>query len=105
VGAEGANVVAPSRRVARDRRRRAKRLAALVACALFAALYVGPVRSYLEAREQAAVLRHEVRSLERDTAALRARVRALRSDAAAEALARENGYIYPGETPYVVHLP
>jgi cell division protein FtsB len=92
----------PSRRLARDRRRRARRFALAVAGLLVLALYVGPVRSYLGARDRAARARVEVVQLQRQHADLERRFRALTSQAATEALARDAGYIYPGETPYRV---
>jgi cell division protein FtsB len=90
----------PSRRLARDRRRRARRFAFAVAGLLVVALYVGPVRSYLGARDRAAAARADLQRLEQQHAALERRLRALSSDAATVALAREDGYIFPGETPF-----
>ena len=89
----------------RDRRRRAKRFAAAVAVVLFVGLYVGPVRSYLGAKRDARAARVEVQRLRSEQVALRERLRVARSDAAIIALAREQGFIFPGETPYLVHLP
>jgi cell division protein FtsB len=89
----------------RDRRRRAKRFAAAVAVLLFVGLYVGPVRSYLAAKRDARQVRVEVQGLRAEQARLKERLRVARSDAAVIALAREQGFIFPGETPYLVHLP
>jgi cell division protein FtsB len=95
---------APSRRVARDRRRRAKRFAALVAGLLVLALYVGPVRSYLSAKQATREARADVQRLRAQHRGLTRRLKTARSDAAVIAEARQIGFIYPGETPYVVHL-
>src|SRR5262249_45039447 len=93
---------APSRRQARDRRRRARRFAFAAAAVLVLALYVGPVRSYLGARDRAAAARSDVVRLQREHAALARHLHTLGSDAATVALARDSGYIFPGETPYRV---
>jgi len=76
----------------------------VVALGLVVALYVGPVRSLLHAREEAATLRTEVHQLDAHGRGLRAELKALETDTAMIALARQNGYIFPGETPFVAHL-
>jgi cell division protein FtsB len=101
--AKGALVPAPpSRRAARERRRRAKRLAVLVAAVLVAVLYIGPVRSYLDARAAETQARSDVARLRAQQARLQATLHSLHSNAAVIALARESGWIFPGETPYVI---
>jgi cell division protein FtsB len=92
----------PSRRAVRERRRRAKRLVVLVAALLVAVLYVGPVRSYLDAKAAETQARSDVARLRADQARLQATLRSLHSKAAVIALARESGWIFPGETPYVI---
>jgi cell division protein FtsB len=67
-------------------------------------LYVGPARSYLDARARTAQDRQQLSKLEQEQVTLRARLEALRSPGAVEALARANGYVYPGETPLSAHV-
>jgi cell division protein FtsB len=93
-------MAAPTRRQARNRRRRAKRLAAVVAALLVVALYEGPVSSLLQARDDTSRLRADVAHLQERHADLQRQLRTLRSDAAVVALARDDGFIFPGETPY-----
>jgi cell division protein FtsB len=95
-------MAAPTRRQARDRRRRAKRLAACFAVVLVVALYEGPVSSLLQARDDTSQLRADVAHLQQRHADLQQQLRTLRSDAAIVALARCDGFIFPGETPYHV---
>ena len=71
---------------------------------LAAYLYIGPARSYLDARSRTAQDRQELAHLTRQQTALRARLQALKSPGALVALARENGYVYPGETPLSAHF-
>src|ERR1700712_2360307 len=93
-------MAAPTRRQARDRRRRAKRLAATAAVVLVVALYEGPVSSLLHARDDTSQLRADVSTLQQRHGDLQQQLRTLRSDAAIVALARDDGFISPGETPY-----
>jgi cell division protein FtsB len=81
------------------RKRRGRRLSALLLVVLAAYLYVGPARSYLDARARTAQDRQELAQLTRAQTDLRARLRALKSPGAIVALARADGYVYPGETP------
>jgi cell division protein FtsB len=67
-------------------------------------LYAGPVRSYLDARARTAQDRQQLAQLEQQQVGLRARLQALRSPGAIEALARADGYVYPGETPLSAHV-
>ena len=71
---------------------------------LAAYLYIGPARSYLDARARTAQDRQELAQLTRQQVALRARLQALKSPGALVALARANGYVYPGETPLSAHF-
>ena len=93
-------MAAPTRRQARDRRRRAKRFAACVALLLVVALYEGPVSSLLHARSDTRQLRADVAQLEQRRAALQHRLQLLRNDDTIVALARADGFIFPGETRY-----
>lgn len=81
---------------------RVARVALLVVLVGLVFLYLGPARSYLAARGQAAQKRSEVVSLEREHARLVAQVRALRRPDALELEARRLGYVRPGERPYIV---
>ena len=63
-------MAAPTRRQARDRRRRAKRLAATAAVVLVVALYEGPVSSLLHARDDTSQLRADVSTLQQRHGAL-----------------------------------
>jgi cell division protein FtsB len=86
------------------RRRRTRRLSAVLLVILAAYLYIGPARSYLDARARTVQDRQQLAVLSRDQVVLRARLRALRSPGAIEALARADGYVYPGETPLSAHF-
>jgi cell division protein FtsB len=86
------------------RKRRARRLSAVLLVLLAAYLYIGPARSYLDARDRTAQDRQHVTRLLAQQVALRARLQALKSPGAVEALARADGYVYPGETPFSAHV-
>jgi cell division protein FtsB len=86
------------------RKRRTRRLSAVLLVLLAGYLYIGPARSYLDARARTAQDRQHVTRLEGQQLALRARLDALKSPAAFEALARADGYVYPGETPFSAHV-
>ena len=86
------------------RRRRARRLSAVLLVLLAGYLYVGPARSYLDARARTAQDRGQLSHLEQQQVGLRAHLAALRSPGAIEALARADGYVYPGETPLSAHV-
>jgi len=85
---------------------RAGRVALLLVLLMMVGLYVGPARSYVAARQEAAARSGEVRDLRRENARLRARRAALRQPQAVEREARRLGMVRPGEKPYVIeHLP
>jgi cell division protein FtsB len=86
------------------RKRRARRLSAVLLVLLAGYLYVGPARSYLDARARTAQDRQQLSQLMQQQADLRSRLQALRSPGAIEALARADGYVYPGETPLSAHV-
>jgi cell division protein FtsB len=86
------------------RKRRARRLSAVLLVLLAGYLYIGPARSYLDARARTAQDRQQLTRLTKQQAELRARLAALRSPGAIEALARADGYVYPGETPLSAHV-
>ena len=82
------------------RRQRSRRLCAVLLVLLAGYLYAGPVRSYLDARSHTAKNRQEFAGLSHEHAQLTAQLRALRTPAKLTAVARGDGYIVPGETPY-----
>jgi cell division protein FtsB len=86
------------------RKRRARRLSAVLLVLLAGYLYIGPARSYLDARARTAQDRQQLSQLMQQQADLRSRLQALRSPGAIEALARADGYVYPGETPLSAHV-
>jgi cell division protein FtsB len=86
------------------RKRRTRRLSTVLLVLLAAYLYIGPARSYLDARARTAQDRAQVAQLLRQQASLHARLLALKSPGAVEALARADGYVYPGETPFSAHV-
>ena len=88
----------------RDQRRpfSKRRLAAVAVLLLMAALYVSPVQKYLrtgarlhDSRAQLAALQHRHDQLVRDS-------QALGTTQQIELLARECGWVFPGEVPLVI---
>lgn len=65
-------------------------------------LYVGPARSYVAARQEAAARAAEVAELRAEHRRLREQRAELRSDAALEREARELGMVRQGERSFVV---
>jgi len=96
---------AAPRRVILERRRRLRRTLLVAGLGLTVLLYIGPVRSYFAASRAEAGASRQLQLLERRHSRLEHQLATLRSNAAMEALARQEGYIKPGETPYVVHVP
>jgi hypothetical protein len=93
-----------SRRSIRDQSRPLpkRRLAAVAVLVLMAVLYVSPVQKYLragarldESRAQLAALQHRHDQLVRDSQALDTKARIV-------LLARECGWVYPGDVPLVI---
>ncbi len=79
-----------------------RRLAAVAVLMLMAALYVSPVQKYLragarldESRAQLAALQHRHDQLVRDSQSLDTTARIV-------LLARECGWVYPGDVPLVI---
>jgi cell division protein FtsB len=87
------------------RRKRSRRLCAVLVVLLAGYLYAGPVRSYLDARERTTQDRQQLLRLTRQQSALKVRLAALSSPGAVEALARADGYVMPGETPFSAQFP
>lgn len=81
---------------------RVARTALLIVLLVLIWLYVGPARSYVAAREEAAQRSAEVQELRREHRELRARRAELRSEVALEREARELGMVRPGERSFVV---
>jgi cell division protein FtsB len=82
------------------RRRRSKRLCAVLLVLLAGYLYAGPVRSYLDASSHTRSDRQTLAGLQRTNADLNATLRSLSTPAKLAEVARGAGYIVPGETPY-----
>jgi cell division protein FtsB len=82
------------------RRRRSKRLCAVLLVLLAGYLYAGPVRSYLDASARTTSDRRQLAQLRQTNANLNATLRSLSTPAKLAEVARGDGYIVPGETPY-----
>ncbi len=81
---------------------RVSRVALLLVLVGLAALYVGPARSYIDTRGEAAQRSAHVAELKRENAALKARKRALETPSELELEARRLGMVRPGERAYVL---
>ena len=81
---------------------RARRLGAVALLLLLIVLCVGPVRSYLRARAATQQLRTDVAQLERQHAKLQAELKSASQTTALIAQARKEGYIRPGEKPFLL---
>jgi hypothetical protein len=79
--------------------RRAVSIAVLV---LMGALYVGPVQKYLDERARLHDERAEVAALKREHDRLEATASGLLTKSRIVLLARECGWIFPGEKPLVI---
>ena len=79
-----------------------RRVAALVVLVVVAALYVAPVQKYLRVHRDLARQRAELTQMQRRNSDLERAGQALETDARIIVLARECGWIFPGETPLVV---
>ncbi|KAA2255658.1 septum formation initiator family protein [Solihabitans fulvus] len=80
-------------------------LLALVVCALALSIAV-PLRTYLAQRAEMRDVNHQQEQLRADVQRLQDRQQQLGDPAQLEAEARRRlGYVRPGETPYIVHLP
>ena len=95
--------VPPSKRPSQHavRRRRGRALVIAIAAVLTLYGYAGPVQGWLDARDRVARTRADVRELRSEALELDRRLQAAREQPALEALARADGWIYPGETPYL----
>lgn len=84
--------------------RRAAVLAILV-CAMALSVSV-PLQTYLSQRQELSMRQHQQEQLREEVQALEQRKARLSDPQHVEAEARRRlGYVRPGETPYVVHLP
>ncbi|MDX6620436.1 MAG: hypothetical protein QOK36_2822 [Gaiellales bacterium] len=103
-GADGEAVRMPPRPRPRRRARlhRARRLGAGALLLLLVVLCIGPVRSYLHARNATRELRANVAQLDREHARLQAAYRSASRTTAMIAQARAQGYILPGEKPFAL---
>ncbi|GAB2758438.1 hypothetical protein GCM10027174_38420 [Salinifilum aidingensis] len=78
---------------------------ALVVCAMALSVAV-PLRTYWSQRAELAAQQERRAQLEREVQSLQQRKEELSDPAHVEAEARERlGYVRPGETPYMVHVP
>lgn len=81
-------------------------LGLLAVIALGAGMLVGPLQSYLDARERVEVLELQDQVLSEEVTRLRQRVQDLDDPEHIELLAREQqGFIWPGEVPYRIVPP
>lgn len=92
----------PARRRPGIRLDRVSRAALLLVLLGLAFLYIGPARSYVEARGESAKRQEEVRELREENDRLRARRRQLEDPRALELEARRLGMVRPGERSYVI---
>lgn len=81
---------------------RVSRVGLLFVLAIILALYVGPARSYISTRHEAAQKRAMVQKLREENVRLKQRARSLRDPAALERDARRLGMVRPGDRAYVV---
>jgi cell division protein FtsB len=81
---------------------RVSRVGLLIVLVAILGLYVGPARSYLATRSQAAEKRAVVQKLQRENVRLKNRAKALRDPAALEREARRLGMVRPGELAFLV---
>jgi type II secretory pathway pseudopilin PulG len=79
-----------------------RRLAAVAVLLLMAALYVSPVQKYLRAGARLDRSRAQLAALQRHHDQLQRESQALQTTPQIVLLARECGWIYPGETPLVI---
>ncbi|MDX6546460.1 MAG: hypothetical protein QOG33_10 [Gaiellales bacterium] len=79
-----------------------RRLAAVAVLLLMAALYVSPVQKYLGAGVRLDRSRAQLATLQRQHDQLQRQSQALQTTPEIVLLARECGWIYPGETPLVI---
>jgi len=91
-------------RVAPDARRTVpvRRLVMLVVLAVVAALYVAPVQKYLRVQRDLSHQRQALADAQRTHAGLLHQREALDTDTRIITLARECGWIFPGEKPLVI---
>ena len=86
----------------RERLRRLRRLLPLAVLLAIAALYVGPVGKYRRLEHQLAEQRATLTALDRQRAQLLAERAALHTRPRLVLLARQCGWIFPGERAFVV---
>jgi len=79
-----------------------RRIVLLIVLVLLGGLFVQPLRGYRDADQGLERARADLREARQQHAALKRELDALDSRAALVAEAREQGYIFPGETPFAV---
>ncbi len=82
-----------------------RRIVLLVLLVALGALFVQPVRSYRDSQDSLVQARADLVRAQAEQDALKRELRALDTKAALVAEAREQGYVFPGETPYAVAGP
>jgi cell division protein FtsB len=82
-----------------------RRIVLLVLLIALGALFVQPVRSYRGSQDSVVRARADLVQAQKEQDALKRELRALDTKAALVAEAREQGYVFPGETPYAVAGP
>lgn len=87
---------------ARTRLLTLRRLLALAVLVVIALLYVGPVEKYRRLGTQLDQQRHTLAQLQDQRADLLAEQQALHTRARLVILARQCGWIFPGERPFIV---
>ena len=92
----------PARRRPGIRLDRVSRAALLLVLVGLAFLYVGPAKSYVQARGESAERAEDVRELREENERLRARRAALEDPRSLELEARRLGMVRPGERSYVI---
>jgi cell division protein FtsB len=82
-----------------------RRIVLLVILVLLGGLFVQPLRAYRDSHESLRSARADLERAHADQDRLKRELRALDTRAALVAEAREQGYIFPGETPYAIAGP
>ena len=82
-----------------------RRIVLLVLLIALGALFVQPVRSYRDSQDGLVQARADLVRAQAEQDSLKREHRALDTKAALVAEAREQGYVFPGETPYAVAGP
>ena len=82
-----------------------RRIVLLVLLVALGALFIQPVRGYRDSQDGLARARADLVRAQAEQDGLKRELQALDTKAALVAEAREQGYVFPGETPYAVAGP